>query len=40
MDHHEELISAYVDGELTDEEHRQVKQLLSEDEAADRKSVV
>ena len=34
MDHHEELISAYVDGELTDEEQRQVKQLLSEDEAA------
>ena len=34
MDNREELISAYLDGELSDEEQQQVMQLLSEDEAA------
>ena len=34
MDNREELISAYVDGELSAEEQEQVMQLLRKDETA------
>ena len=36
ISHREELISAYLDGELSAAEQQQVLQLLSEDEAANK----